>query len=72
MYLDNADEENSRLLTIIDMIGLKTQVFWETGYLPKEIHEIDYTETNRILLEERTKSIQLLQESISKKLQLCD
>ena len=72
LYLDNADEENSRLLTIIDMIGLKTQVFWETGYLPKEIHEIDYTETNRILLEERTKSIQLLQESISKKLQLCD
>ena len=72
LYLDNADEENSRLLTIINMVGLNSQVFWETNYLPRVIHEIDYTETNTILQEERTKSIQLLKESICKKLQLCN
>lgn len=70
LYLDNADEENSRLLTIINMCRLDKQVFWETEYLPKEICMVNYTETNRILYEERLNSIHLLKESICKKLHL--
>lgn len=70
LYLDNADEENSRLLTTINTCGLNGQVFWETERLPEEINTIDYTDTDKILREERTKSVQLLKDSICKKLQL--
>ena len=64
LYLDNADEENSRMLSTANLCGLKDRVYWMTDSLPNEIIEIDYTQTNEILLEEREKSINLLKESL--------
>ena len=64
LYLDNADEENSRMLSTANLCGLKDRVYWMTDSLPNEIIEIDYTQTNEILLKEREKSINLLKESL--------
>ena len=65
LYLDNADEENSRLLTMTRLCSLDSRVFWETGSLPKTINKIDYQETNEILARERKRSTDLLNKALS-------
>lgn len=65
LYLDNADEENSRLLTMTRLCSLDSRVFWETGSLPKTIDKIDYQETNEILARERKRSTDLLNKALS-------
>ena len=70
LYLDNADEENSRLLTTVKLFGLTDQTYWETSHLPNRIINIDYSQTNTLLQEKRNQSIQLLKDSISKHLGL--
>lgn len=64
LYLDRADLENSRLITMAKMCHLENRIYWEMQSLPKSIGEIDYTESNRILSNERDKSITLLKESL--------
>lgn len=66
LYLNNIDEENSRLLTVCKMCSLDKRVFYETQKLPIEIGMIDYASVHDILLEERKKSMQLLEKSICK------
>ena len=65
LYLDNADEENSRLLTMTRLCSLNHRVFWETGSLPKVIDRIDYREANGIISRERKKSTELLGKALS-------
>lgn len=64
LYLDNCDEENSRMLTLARLCKLDKRVFWETGSLPATIQNIDYTETNQIIDARRKESLKLLKESI--------
>ena len=64
LYLDNADEENSRLLTLTSLLNLDGQVFWESGHLPTSVNTVDYKHPHDILKQERKRSIQLLIESI--------
>lgn len=60
LYLDNSDEENSRLTTITDKFGLMANVFMETGSLPQELPVIDYDMVDFTLSSERKKSNDLL------------
>lgn len=64
LYLDRAELENSRLITMAKMCHLEKRIYWEMQSLPKSVEKIDYTESNRILSEERDKSITLLKESL--------
>ncbi len=65
LYLDNSDEENSRMLTLISLCNLQDRVFWEKGNLPQMITKIDYLETNEVLNREREKSLSLLKQSLN-------
>lgn len=65
LYLDNSDEENSRMLTMIDLCHLKERVFWETGALPEEIVPIDYSQVNEVVEKERMRSLNLLKLSLT-------
>ena len=60
LYLDDADEENSRLLTVANMFNLEQHVFWESGSLPSKLIEINYDRVYEILKKERKRSIELL------------
>lgn len=64
LYLDNADEENSRLLSLVSLCNLQKRVFWETGHLPRYVEIIDYRSVQEIIKKEREKSISLLRESL--------
>lgn len=64
LYLDRAELENSRLITMAKMCHLENRIYWEMQSLPNAIEKIDYTESNRILSNERDKSISLLKESL--------
>lgn len=64
LYLDRAELENSRLITMAKMCHLEKRIYWEMQSLPKSVEKIDYTESNRILSDEREKSITLLKESL--------
>ena len=64
LYLDNSDEENSRLLTVIKLLKLNQNVFWESEHIPHCIRKTDYSDAEKILILERQKSIDLLKESI--------
>ena len=66
LYLDNCDEENSRMHTIVRMLKLNNRVFWETQNLPLEIRDIDFDETCKILDHQRAQSIALLKKSLQK------
>lgn len=68
LYLDNCDEENSRLLTLTRQCNLNDRVFWETGSLPQKIETIDFTYSNKKISELREQSIQLLQNTLNKML----
>lgn len=64
LYLDNADEENSRLLTLSRLCHLEDRICWATGHLPYSFNDIDYTPVHEILREQKEHSIALLKESI--------
>ena len=64
LYLDNADEENSRLLTLCRLCKLEDRIFWATGHLPRNITEIEYDTVHSILNEEKKRSIALLKTSL--------
>lgn len=64
LYLDRAELENSRLITMAKLCRLESRIYWEMQSLPKSIEKIDYTESNKILSLERDKSITLLKESL--------
>ncbi len=64
LYIDRAELENSRLITMARMCHLESRIYWEFQSLPKEIESIDYTESNQILAKERANSIKLLKESL--------
>lgn len=66
LYLDNADEENSRLLTITKMCNLQNRIYWETGHLPNSICSIDFGPVEAIIQRERTRSLGLLRDSLEK------
>lgn len=63
-YLDNRSEANSRIFSIVHMLGLEKRVFWETQVLPKTINEIDYKNANDVLEKCRKQSTDLLKESL--------
>ncbi|WP_170930567.1 polysaccharide pyruvyl transferase family protein [Fibrobacter sp. UWB1] len=64
LYLDNCDEENSRMLTIVRMLNLENNVFWETQSLSTKIENVDYMDSTRILNQYRNRSIDLLKKSL--------
>ncbi|WP_294111991.1 polysaccharide pyruvyl transferase family protein [uncultured Fibrobacter sp.] len=66
LYLDNCDEENSRLLTLVRQCNLNNRVFWETGNLPSTIGDIDFEFTNKRISELREDSILLLQDTLKR------
>lgn len=69
IYLDDANAENSRLISTLAMFGLEKQLFYETSSLPKTMPHIDYTSVEPIMKTKREESMKLLKESIEKKLQ---
>ena len=68
IYLDDANAENSRLLSTLDMFGLNDQLYYETSSLPKVLPHVNYNAVEPILKKKREESLQLLRESIEKKL----
>ena len=64
LYLDNSDEENSRLTTITDMFGLTANVFMETEPLPHVLPVIDYDKVDVALSSERATSIDLFMKAL--------
>ena len=68
IYLDDANAENSRLLSTLDMFGLNGQLYYETSSLPKVLPHVNYDVVEPILKKKREESLQLLRESIEKKL----
>lgn len=69
IYLDDANAENSRLVSTLAMFGLERQLYYETSSLPKIMPHIDYSTVDPILKEKRVESLRLLRESIERKLQ---
>lgn len=68
IYIDDANAENSRLLSTLDMFGLNGQLYYETSSLPKVLPHVNYDSVEPILNTKREESRQLLRESIEKKL----
>lgn len=68
IYLDDANAENSRLISTLTMFGLEKQLYYETSSLPKTLPHIDYAAVEPILKKKREESMKLLTESIEKKL----
>ena len=68
IYLDDANAENSRLLSTLEMFGLNSQLYYETSSLPKVLPHVNYDDVEPILKKKRDESLQLLRESIEKKL----
>lgn len=64
LYLDRAELENSRLITMVKLCHLEDRIYWEMQSLPKVIEKIDYSECNKILAHERKESIELLKKSL--------
>lgn len=64
LYLDNADEENSRMVTVANLFGLSHRVCWESGHIPNAIGKIDYDSVNAKLREERVSSKAALKAAI--------
>ena len=64
LFLDNADEENSRLLTVARLFGLEDRIYWERDCLPITIKSIDYDSVYGILAKKRKESLCLLEKSL--------
>ena len=65
LFLDNADEENSRMLTLAKSLQLDGQIYWESDSLPKVLPTISYKHTSESLDEMRKESTTLLINSIA-------
>lgn len=68
IYLDNANAENSRLLSTLEMFGLNDQLYYETSSLPKNLPNVDFDAVEPIIKNKREESLRLLRESIEKQL----
>ena len=69
IYLDDANAENSRLVSALSMFGLEKQLYYETSSLPKVLPQINYDVVEPIIQAKRAESMALLRESIERKLQ---
>lgn len=68
IYLDNANAENSRLISSLSMFGLEKQLYYETSSLPKKLPHVDFDAVEPIMKAKREESLKLLRESIERKL----
>lgn len=68
VYLDDANAENSRLVSTLAMFGLEKQLYYETSSLPKTLPHLDYEVVDPIIKAKRDESLGLLRKSIEKKL----
>lgn len=68
IYLDDANAENSRLVSTLSMFGLEKQLYYETSPLPKVLPQINYDVVDPIIQAKRAESMALLRESIENKL----
>ena len=68
IYLDDANAENSRLLSTLKMFGLEKQLYYQTSALPKQLPIVDFSNADLVLKKKREESLKLLRESIEKKL----
>ena len=68
IYLDDANAENSRLLSTLSMFGLDKQLYYQTSSLPKSLPQIDFSGVDSIIKSKRKESLSLLKQSIEKKL----
>ena len=68
IYLDDANAENSRLISSLSMFGLEKQLYYETSSLPKKLPHVDFDAVDKIVKEKREESLKLLRESIERKL----
>ncbi|MBO6254346.1 MAG: polysaccharide pyruvyl transferase family protein [Bacteroidaceae bacterium] len=68
IYLDDANAENSRLISSLSMFGLEKQLYYETSSLPKTLPHVDFDAVDKIVNEKREESLRLLRESIEKKM----
>ena len=68
IYLDDANAENSRLVSALSMFGLEKQLYYETSSLPKVLPQINYDVVEPIIQAKRAESMALLRESIENKL----
>jgi len=69
IYLDDANAENSRLISSLSMFGLEKQLYYETSSLPKTLPHVDFDAVDPIVKEKRKESLRLLRESIERRLQ---
>lgn len=67
IYLDDANAENSRLVSALAMFGLEQQMYYETSSLPKTLPQIDFEAVEPIMKAKREESLKLLRESIERK-----
>ena len=66
IYLDDANAENSRLVSALSMFGLEKQLYYETSSLPKVLPQINYDVVEPIIQAKRAESKALLRESIER------
>lgn len=69
IYMDDANAENSRLVSSLSMFGLEKQLYYETSSLPKVLPHVDYDMVDPILKAKREESKALLKQSIEDKVQ---
>lgn len=69
IYLDDANAENSRMVSTLTMFGLDKQLYYETSSLPKILPQVDFDAVEPIIKSKREESMRLLKESIEKRLQ---
>lgn len=67
IYLDDANAENSRLLSTLSIFGLNKQLYYETSSLPQKLPQIDFEVVEAIIKCKRNESMHLLKQSIEKK-----
>ena len=63
-FLDNMDDENSRITTLLDLLHLNKQIFYETNHIKVDNKTIDYNLVDDILKSEKEKSLHLLKKSL--------
>ena len=69
IYLDDANAENSRMVSTLAMFGLDKQLYYETSSLPKILPQVDFDAVEPIIKSRREESMKLLKQSIEKRLQ---
>lgn len=69
IYLDDANAENSRMISTLAMFGLDKQLYFETSSLPKILPQVLFDAVEPIIKSKREESMKLLKQSIEDKLQ---